>query len=333
MYSHSFPQPDDMDDVDEHEDDEGERRDDVITDASPAIPVPRSTEVGAGAATSRSQDPDSVDAGTSGRSQSTSPQKSSRHQRQQSSASKSDSFWTAGESISGVDGPSDRIPPSQRRPRGSPSSNLGRVETRESGSTQDQDEGQARSGSVISESAATTGTCNSKAFLLPHDRETAVGGSHAVSEDNGPPSKSAQPQHNTAGPARPPQAGTDTQGTLFQPPKSQPAVAGLVRFNLPGEVADHDGHADAQLAQLSRRRFRRRARRSRKQDGEIAKMEKMLVKIESTRQDLPEEYDENESMNVETAAVRKWQEYIIICRETVDAEADFILQLYKTRVR
>ena len=336
MYRHSFPRPDDIDDVDENEDDEageGEGQHDVITEDSPTIPVPRSTEIGARAATSSSQDLETVGAGAPEESLSSSPQKSSRHQRQQSSASKSDSFRTAGESIGGVDGPSDRTLLSQTRPHGSPSGVLESARTRESGSARGQDEDQARSGSVVSESAATAGTCNSKASLLPHDRGTTVGGSHPVSEDPGPPSESAQPQHNTAEPAQPPQAGTDPQGTLFQPAKSQPAAAGLVRFNLPGEVVDHDRHAGAQLAQLSRRRALRPVRHGRKQDGEIAKMEKMLVKIESTRQDLPDEYDENESMNVETATVKKWQEYIIICRETVDPEADFVLQFYKTRVR
>ncbi len=58
----------------------------------------------------------------------------------------------------------------------------------------------------------------------------------------------------------------------------------------------------------------------------------MLVKVESSIQDLPDEYDENESMSIDTHMVKKWQEYVAVCREFDNPDADFILQLYRTRV-
>jgi hypothetical protein len=108
---------------------------------------------------------------------------------------------------------------------------------------------------------------------------------------------------------------------------------GLVRFNIPGE--DGVGHKDKdmklRLAELSRRRSLRRDRRK-VRDGEIIKMEKMLVRVESTLYQVPDGYDENESMKITTRTVEKWREFVVVCRERESEEASLSLQFYKSRV-
>ena len=61
-------------------------------------------------------------------------------------------------------------------------------------------------------------------------------------------------------------------------------------------------------------------------------MEKMLVKMDSTRQELEADYDENDSVKIDTRVIEKWREYVVVCREITDEGADYSLQLYKTRV-
>ena len=63
-------------------------------------------------------------------------------------------------------------------------------------------------------------------------------------------------------------------------------------------------------------------------------MEKMLVKMDFTRQELEADYDENDSVKIDTKVLEKWREYLVVCRESTstDGSADYSLQLYKTRV-
>ena len=111
---------------------------------------------------------------------------------------------------------------------------------------------------------------------------------------------------------------------------SRAAIPGLIRFNIPEEAHNQ---LDAKLK--SNRADRRRLWRHRHgqgHPGEIVKVEKMLVRMDSTMQDLEADYDENGSLKVETRVIEKWREYVVVCRESTDEKADYSLQLYKTRV-
>jgi hypothetical protein len=112
---------------------------------------------------------------------------------------------------------------------------------------------------------------------------------------------------------------------------------GLVRFNTvatEGEE-DQDRQTVQKITGLERARSLRLARKRRssslRREGEILKMESMLVRIEATHMSVPEEYDENESLKIETWCADKWREYVVVCRESDNPDAPIVLRLYKSR--
>ena len=73
-------------------------------------------------------------------------------------------------------------------------------------------------------------------------------------------------------------------------------------------------------------------RRRFSQSGEVVKVEKMLVRVDTTAKELPKDYDENYSEQFETRVVEKWREYMVACRESDDDTDSMVLQMYKSRV-
>ncbi|KAG0128010.1 hypothetical protein HOY82DRAFT_623252 [Tuber indicum] len=127
------------------------------------------------------------------------------------------------------------------------------------------------------------------------------------------------------------------------PPPAQRVVtnkervaAGLVRFNTAVDVRERDREMQMKLADLSRSRpFRHMGRyhhHFRKREGEIVKMENMLVRVEISAAPVPGEYDENESMKIVTRLREKWREFVVVCRQTGEKETPLALLLYKKRV-
>ncbi len=130
-----------------------------------------------------------------------------------------------------------------------------------------------------------------------------------------------------------PEGSTDGANEESKVQKSKPTASpGLVRFNIPDEEVHDDQQKKLRIAKMQKRRSIKRFKGGKVHDGEIIKMEKMLVRADSTMQDLPDEYDENESVKIETRAVEKWREFVVVCRESASEDAEFVLQLYKTRV-
>ncbi|KAE8380961.1 Pleckstrin homology domain-containing protein [Aspergillus bertholletiae] len=74
------------------------------------------------------------------------------------------------------------------------------------------------------------------------------------------------------------------------------------------------------------------SRRRKVKAGEIIKAERMLVRIEETEHEIPEDYDENDSWRMETRVADNWREFLVVLRATSDEDAPFTLQMYKTRV-
>lgn len=111
-----------------------------------------------------------------------------------------------------------------------------------------------------------------------------------------------------------------------------PTSTGLVRFNVPGNTALNQSRTRHTLVQAGRRKSWRQFRRGKSRPGEIVKIEKMLVRVDSTLQQLPSDYNENDSLKTESRTVEKWREFIVVCRESIDDDADFSIQMYKTRV-
>lgn len=112
-----------------------------------------------------------------------------------------------------------------------------------------------------------------------------------------------------------------------------PMSAGMVRFNIPTDGADDQARTKSELTESTRRRSWRRLRRGGpSHPGEIVKMEKMLVRVDSTMQQLPIDYNENDSLKTESRIVDKWREFVVVCRESTEDDSDFSIQMYKSRV-
>ena len=67
-------------------------------------------------------------------------------------------------------------------------------------------------------------------------------------------------------------------------------------------------------------------------DGEMLKVDKMLVRTDITQQSLREDYDEKISQGVVTKSLDKWREFMVVCRGHEEEDAKAVLQLYQTRV-
>ena len=119
----------------------------------------------------------------------------------------------------------------------------------------------------------------------------------------------------------------------LRPLKSvEPVSTGLVRFHIPDKLRTGEGAAKAKLAKFDPKKALRQARKSKLQPGEIVKIGKFLVRVDSTMQDLPADYDENSSQKSDSRVIEKWREYIVVCRRSIDEEADIFIQMYKSRV-
>ena len=106
-----------------------------------------------------------------------------------------------------------------------------------------------------------------------------------------------------------------------------------VRFKVSEGLAERrhriNRRVDSARGRVASKHFHRNTLR----EGTIVKMEKMLVKIEFTQQGVPSEFDENESMKIETRTLEKWREFMVVARKSSKQnEEDFRLQIYKTRV-
>lgn len=111
---------------------------------------------------------------------------------------------------------------------------------------------------------------------------------------------------------------------------------GLVRFNIPETpVLKQEMQVRAKLTQgIRKSKLSRAFTRGKLKDGEIVKVEKMLVRLDmTTGSEQPhEDYDEKDSQRVETRITEKWREFMVVCRESHEDDAVLCLQMYKTRV-
>lgn len=124
-----------------------------------------------------------------------------------------------------------------------------------------------------------------------------------------------------------------SQGHGADREQEQPATAGgMVRFNLADQAERRDGLAVFNARKAGPQRAWKRLRKDQSRPGEIVKMEKMLVRVDSTMQELPPDYDENDSLKTSARTVEKWREFVVVCRESTTDDAEFSIQLYKTRV-
>ncbi|KAJ4364466.1 hypothetical protein N0V83_009060 [Neocucurbitaria cava] len=105
----------------------------------------------------------------------------------------------------------------------------------------------------------------------------------------------------------------------------------LVKFDIPEDTRRATIHLKAKKAQMTIQRTGTRIRRQRIKDGIVVKMERMLVRVDSAGE-VPDEFDENVNQRVVSRVKDKWREYMVVCRHSHLDNADFVLQLYQTRV-
>lgn len=116
-------------------------------------------------------------------------------------------------------------------------------------------------------------------------------------------------------------------------PKLKRHQSSGVRFKMSEAVVDRQRRVGRRAGNARQRVGRRMARRQTLREGTIVKMQKMLVRMDSTLQQVPEYYDENDSMKTQTKQVEKWREYMVVARKSKKGdEDDYRLQFYDTRV-
>ena len=138
--------------------------------------------------------------------------------------------------------------------------------------------------------------------------------------------------------------GRDSQARLDVPPEDQdgghpslrrldPVSTGLVRFNLPNDDEAFEDQGQKRIAEARILKSFRDMGKARARPGQLLKAERMLVRVDSTRQEVPSGYNENDSLGIETKLVEKWREYIVVCRRNPNGdESQLVLRMEKTRV-
>ena len=342
VYGHSFKQPSDLELVEEDEVENAQAGPQMSTTKSPpAIEVTRSSphppppvDEGADLQGPRRQETAYEDAQTTQPSEETThgrdvnAQKSRAKSRQESDAP---SFHTASEQISFQRQKSDDTAIGIR--------SLSMVQ--EGGDVQNgsasKSSGDSVAGGLRSASEDRPMATTSTTSLVRHDKNDRDGSSALR---NRPGSSASRNLKSMVGmsPKSPNLVARDgaveTQETgSGSSRQARKKTLGQVRFNLSDQLAKNELQMKAKLAQISRQRSIRNIQRSTHQEGQIMKMERMLVRVDWSQQQLPKEYDENDSQKVESRTLEKWRELMVVCRATAgDEEAGFKLQMYKTRV-
>ena len=128
---------------------------------------------------------------------------------------------------------------------------------------------------------------------------------------------------------------SDTSNGPEQPPQDLSRkgsnLRNLVKFDIPEDSKRQAVHFRAKKAQMTIQRAGTKLRRKSIKDGLVVKMERMLVRVDAA-DEVPEDFDENVNQRVVSRVKDKWREHMIVCRHSHTDQADFLLQLYQTRV-
>jgi len=188
--------------------------------------------------------------------------------------------------------------------------------------------GKGQRPAAIAEASALDDATSSTTSLLHHGQAPAA---------DTPSPRSPQANSNSL---MPPNDGSIDTSAEHQDPENLPdpiqqpskiATGGLVRFNVLGDERHEDTGTKAKFTDVHRRRSWRH-RHGQGRPGEIVKTEKMLVRIDSTMNELEPDYDENNSLKIDVRPIEKWREYVVVCRESTTEDSDYSIQMYKTRV-
>lgn len=110
-----------------------------------------------------------------------------------------------------------------------------------------------------------------------------------------------------------------------------PISTGLVRFEVTETRNVDEIHQIDQIGKKPKRSFRG-FMESKSEPGRLLKAERMLVKVDWTANQIEDDYTENDSLRIEPKVVKKWREYVVVCRQNTESSKEFVLQMAKTRV-
>ncbi|KAI9756537.1 MAG: hypothetical protein M4579_003796 [Chaenotheca gracillima] len=327
VHGHSFPQPDDVEETDDSfEDGEDEEVDGGKSTSGPAIPVARGVDSNEDSTlqgvVAGSEDPENINTGQELGSKGGSDggplnKSSSMSAATQDFKSSRESPERASPSPKGKGGLEIAVDSTEANDSPQTSTGVGRQPSSTLSSKTLPDDSERPSSSV--QRTASGQASNSKTSLLQHSKGKSGRDQEVVPKSI----LSKSPKRGAEDP---------TAATSAGVPTPTPVATGLVRFNVPHDEASEAHRRKDRQARLSHRRTLRQRRRSKEHDGEIVKVERMLVRVDTTAQSVSDDYDENESMRIETKTIEKWREYIVVCRASSSEEAEYVLQLYKTRV-
>jgi hypothetical protein len=129
------------------------------------------------------------------------------------------------------------------------------------------------------------------------------------------------------------QTGSDEPGQArLAVSRTKSNLRNLVKFDLPEDSKRASLHLKAKAAQMTVSRASSRLMRHKLKDGLVLKMERMLIRVDAAGKDVPEDFDENGNQKIDSRVKDKWREYMVVCRQSITEDADFVLQMYKTRV-
>ncbi|KAJ5328126.1 hypothetical protein N7452_008516 [Penicillium brevicompactum] len=124
----------------------------------------------------------------------------------------------------------------------------------------------------------------------------------------------------------------DDEGT-GDPQMQRRLTRKMAKLNIDDNIKHKQQRLRTRIAKTQGTISANRPRRRKVQDGEIVKAEKMLVCVEETLQNtLPADYNENDSLRMETRSVDKWREFLVVCRKSSAEHTPFSIQMYRTRV-
>ena len=181
-----------------------------------------------------------------------------------------------------------------------------------------------------------SGEINSETSLLRHSREEEDEEVAAAAAENYGPKRSnvslqhAEPHvHDKDTPVRMERVAPEGSRRVDRRLLSH---VNSVRLSVEDKLLDRQRRAESRRSQHQEGVVRREQHRSASAEGEIVRAERMLVRMDVTQQDVPDEYAENASLKIDSRIAEKWREYLVVCRKGHDEQTPFLLQLYKTRV-
>ncbi len=339
LYRPSFVRPDDLEDVEDTADDGTDADVHVSTTVPPAINVPRS---GGGEGDDELPDASKTRSGNLiGESEVTPLDKSSP------SGSTAEGLEPrhVTNSASGpllqppsVTQPRSRTPPTTRpEMNGSPkhSSSLRRRLGNESEQSESLriDSVSSRNETVTSQGTGLTANNTSTTSLLKHDAKPIEDDEDTQAENENNSSNHrilSRVKKTITGHGDNEGAADGAFDLLFPDTKKS-----RIHFDLPDQVSNAAMLTKARMANIDLKTpIKSALRRRTGMDGQIMKMEKMLVRVDTTlEKKLPQDFDENSSQGIITRTQEKWREFMVVCRQArVDEDNDFVLQIWKTRV-